>query len=165
MWPRHNPATPPPACVHDATPSYTVMPERTRGRVLSQSLRWLEPMLSYFRDTRKEQFKEDLVRALGMVKVRMENIQAGEKLLGEALARAAVQLLRQSPEYRRRALHYVKHSWKVYSLSRALAKALEDSWEASSWPGDRLQVGTYMSERVEKLTRLIQREARIYAAG
>ena len=87
-------------------------------------------MLSHFRDTRREQFKEDIVRALGMVKVRMENIQAGEKLLGEALARAAVQLLRQSPEYRRRAAHYPKHAWKVYSLSRVLAKALEDSRES-----------------------------------
>jgi hypothetical protein len=100
-----------------------------------------------------------------MVKVRMEQIQAGEKLLGEAMARAAVRLVRQSPEYKRRALHYLKHSWKVYSLSRALAKALEDSRESSSWPGDRLQVGSYMSERVEKVTRLIQREAKTYAAS
>ncbi|CAN7553340.1 hypothetical protein JOE31_000751 [Arthrobacter sp. PvP023] len=95
----------------------------------------------------------------------MERIQSGEKLLGEALARAAVGLVREAPGYKRRALHYLKHSWKVYSLSRALAKALEDSREASSWPGDRLQVGSYMSERVEKVTRLIQREAKTYAAG
>lgn len=95
----------------------------------------------------------------------MEKIQIGEKVLGEALARAAVQVLRRNPEYKRRALQYVKHSWKVYSLSRALARALEDSREASSWPGDRLQVGSYMSERVEKVTRLIQREAKTYAAS
>jgi hypothetical protein len=141
------------------------MPEWTRARVLSQSLHCLEPTLSYLRDTRREQFKGEIVRVLGMVKVRMEKIQTGEKLLAEALARAALQLLRQSPEYRRRALHHLKHSWKVYSLSRALAKALEDSREASSWPGDRLQVGSYMSERVEKVTRLIQREAKTYASG
>ncbi len=122
-------------------------------------------MLSRLGDTRREGFKEDTGRTLGMVKVRMERIQAGEKLLGEAMARAAVRLVRQSPEYKRRALHYLKHSWKVYSLSRALAKALEDSRESSSWPGDRLQVGSYMSERVEKVTRLIQREAKTYAAS
>jgi hypothetical protein len=141
------------------------MPEWTRDRVLSQSLHCLEPTLSYLRDTRREQFKEEVVRALGMVKVCMEKIQTGQMLLAKALARAALQLVRQSPEYKRRALHYLKHSWKVYSLSRALAKALEDSREASSWPGDRLQVGSYMSERVEKVTRLIQREAKTYAAS
>jgi hypothetical protein len=100
-----------------------------------------------------------------MVMVRMERIQTGEKLLGEALARVAVQLLRRSPEYKRRAVQYVKHSWKVYSLSRALARALEDSRESSSWPGDRLQVGTRMSRRVELITQRLQRETDAYAAG
>lgn len=88
----------------------------------------------------------------------MEKIQIGEKMLGEALARAAVQVLRRNPEYKRRALQYLKHSWKVYSLSRALARALEDSREASSWPGDRLQVGTRMSRRVELITQRLQFE-------
>jgi hypothetical protein len=74
------------------------------------------------------------------------------------MARAAVRMVRQSPEYKRRALHYLKHFWKVYSLSRALAKALEDSRESSSWPGDRLQVGSYMSRRVELITQRLQRE-------
>ena len=95
----------------------------------------------------------------------MEKIQAGEKLLGEALARAAVQLLRQSPEYRRRALHYLKHSWKVYSLSRALPKPSKTPGRPPSWPGGRLQVGSRHVRTVEEVTRLIQREARIYAAG
>ena len=95
----------------------------------------------------------------------MQRIQSGEKLLGEALARAAVGLVREAPVYKRRAIHYVKHAWKVYYLSRALAKALEDSREASSWPGDRLQVGTLMSRRVELITRRLQRETDAYAAG
>lgn len=61
------------------------------------------------------------------------------------------------------ALGHLKHSWKVYFLSRALAKALEDSREASSWPGDRLQVGTRMSRRVELITQRLQRETDAYA--
>ncbi|MDV8148858.1 hypothetical protein [Arthrobacter sp. B10-11] len=80
----------------------------------------------------------------------METIETGQKMLAAAVAQA---------------LSHLKHSWKVYFLSRALAKALEDSREASGWPGDRLQVGSYMSERVEKVTRLIQREAKTYAAS
>ena len=122
-------------------------------------------MLSYFRDTRREQFKADIVRALGMVKVAWKKFKPARNCWAKPWRAPRSSLLRQSPEYRRRAVHYLKHSWKVYSLSRVLAKALEDSREASSWPGDRLQVGTYMSERVEKVTRLIQREAKTYAAG
>jgi hypothetical protein len=78
--------------------------------------------------------------------------------LGEALARAAVQLLRRSPDDKGRALQYLKHFWKVYSLSSALAGALEDSREASRWPGDRLQVGTRMSRRVVLITQRLQFE-------
>lgn len=110
----------------------------------------LDAGLSCLRDTRKERFKEKSVRALGMVKVRMEKLETGQRLLAEAVAQAH---------------HYLRHSWKVYSLSRALAKALEDSREASSWPGDRLQVGTRMSRRVELITQRLQRETDAYAAG
>jgi hypothetical protein len=100
-----------------------------------------------------------------MVKVHMERIHSGEKLLGDAMARAAVRLMQQAPGYKKRAVHHLKHVWKVYALSRALAKALEDSREASSWPGDRLQVGTRMSRRVELITRRLKRETDVYAAG
>lgn len=93
----------------------------------------------------------------GWVKVRMEKIESGQKLPADAVA-GAVHLVRRSPGYKRRALHYLTHSWKVYSLSCALAKALEDSREASSWPGDRLQVGSRMSRRVELMTQRLQRE-------
>ena len=50
------------------------------------------------------------------------------------------QLLKQGHRPRS-AVHYLSHSWKLRSLSRSLAKALGESWEASSWPGDRLAVG------------------------
>jgi hypothetical protein len=63
-----------------------------------------------------------------------------------------------SPEYKRRAVQYLKHSWKAHALSRALASSLEDSRESSSWPGDRLQVGTLKSRRVELITQRLQRE-------
>ena len=55
-------------------------------------------------------------------------------------------------------MQYQKHSWKVNSLSRALAKALEDSRESSPWPGDRLQVGSHMSRRVELIAQRLQCE-------
>ncbi|MBT2593838.1 hypothetical protein [Arthrobacter sp. ISL-72] len=128
---------------------------------MRESFDLLEPMLSWPRDTRSEQFKEEIVRALGG-EVRMEKIQTGQKLVADALA-GALLLVKRSPEYKRRALHYLRHSWKMYYLSRALAKALEDSWEASSWPGDRLQVGTRMSRRVELITQRLQRENDAYA--
>jgi hypothetical protein len=47
-------------------------------------------------------------------------------------------------------------------LSRALAKALGDSRVASSWPGDRLAVGVEFSEKVERLTRLVNRENEVH---
>lgn len=62
----------------------------------------------------------------------------------------------------RSALHYLLHSWKLRSLSRSLANALGESWEASSWPGDRLAVGIELSEKVEQLTHLLNRETRVH---
>jgi hypothetical protein len=132
-----------------------------RGLILRESFGLLEPMLSWLRDTRSEQFKEEIVRALGG-EVRMEKIQTGPKLVADAMA-GALLLVRRIPGYKRRALHYLRHSWKMYYLSRALAKALEDSREASSWPGDRLQVGTRMSRKVELITQRLQHETDAYA--
>lgn len=62
----------------------------------------------------------------------------------------------------RRTVHYLSHSWRLRSLSRSLAQALGESWEASSWPGDRLAVGVELSEKVEKLTRLLHRETEVH---
>jgi predicted ArsR family transcriptional regulator len=62
----------------------------------------------------------------------------------------------------RRTVHYLSHSWKLRSLSRSLAEALGESWEASSWPGDRLEVGVELSEKVERLTRLLNRETEVH---
>jgi len=62
----------------------------------------------------------------------------------------------------RRAVHYLSHSWKLRYLSRSLAEALGESWEASSWPGDRLAVGVELSEKVERLTRLLNRETELH---
>ena len=62
----------------------------------------------------------------------------------------------------RRTVHYLSHSWRLRSLSRSLAQALGESWEASSWPGDRLAVGVELSEKVEKLTLRLNRETEIH---
>ncbi len=39
---------------------------------------------------------------------------------------------------------------------------LGESWEASSWPGDRLAVGIELSDKVELLTRLLNRETELH---
>jgi hypothetical protein len=90
----------------------------------------------------------------------MEKIQAWRKLqaVGPRLAR----VIRRLPRYEKGAVLYLKHEWKVRSLSRSLAKALGESWESSSWPGDRLAVGVEMSEKVERLTRLLNREEEVH---
>lgn len=62
----------------------------------------------------------------------------------------------------RSAVHYLSHSWKLRSLSRSLAQALGESWQSSSWPGDRLAVGVELSEKVENLTRLLNRETEVH---
>ena len=73
------------------------------------------------------------------------------------------ELMKQTPEYKRRALLYWKHSWKVRTLSRALSKALDECVQASTWPGERLQVSLHMSEQVELITRRLQLETKAYA--
>lgn len=73
------------------------------------------------------------------------------------------ELVKQTPEYKRRALLYWKHLWKMRSLSKALAEALDECVQASTWPGERLQVSLHMSAQVELLTRRLQRETKAYA--
>jgi hypothetical protein len=45
----------------------------------------------------------------------------------------------------RSTVHYLSHSWKLRSLSRSLAQALGESWE-----------------KVEQLTRLLNRETELH---
>ena len=54
------------------------------------------------------------------------------------------------------------HSLKVRAAANALAEALADSKESSSWPGDRLPVGVEMSDRVEKLTHRLYLETKAH---
>ncbi|MBT2532711.1 hypothetical protein J7E83_11365 [Arthrobacter sp. ISL-48] len=75
----------------------------------------------------------------------------------------ARELLRQSRERKDYALLHLQHSWKVYALTKALAEALQDSWESSSWPGDRLAVGAHLSDQVELVTQRLQRETDAWA--
>lgn len=86
----------------------------------------------------------------------MAKIQSRSKLL--AVVPATRKLLTQTLEHHRRVKGYLKHSWKIRTLSKALAQALADSHEASTWPGDRLPVGLQMSQEVELITQRIQRE-------
>ena len=51
----------------------------------------------------------------------MEGIQTMGKLRG--LVSGTRELLRQSPEFKRRAVHCLRHSWKVHAASKALAEA------------------------------------------
>lgn len=89
----------------------------------------------------------------------MERTESVDELPGK-LARSW-RLLKQGRRPRS-AVHYLSHSWKLRSLSRSLAQALGESWEASSWPGDRLAVGVELSEKVEQLTRLLNRETELH---
>lgn len=86
----------------------------------------------------------------------MGRIQGGLKLL--AVPPAIRKLLGQTLEHHKRVKRHLQHSWKIRKLSKALAQALADSHEASTWPGDRLPVGLQMSQDVELLTQRIQRE-------
>jgi len=89
----------------------------------------------------------------------MEKTESAEALPG-IVARSL--LLIREGHFSRSTLHYLSHTWKVRTLNRSLARALGESWEASSWPGDRLAVGVEMSEKVEKLTRLLNRETEVH---
>ncbi|WP_235504619.1 hypothetical protein [Arthrobacter sp. Leaf141] len=50
------------------------------------------------------------------------------------------------------------HSRRVRAAAKALSRALAESREVSSWPGDRLMVGAEISDRVELLTRRLKLE-------
>ncbi|MCU1565712.1 MAG: hypothetical protein JWQ56_649 [Pseudarthrobacter sp.] len=67
-------------------------------------------------------------------------------------------LLRAALDKGRALLRVYFHSRKVRAAANALAQALAESREASSWPGDRLPVGEEMSAQVEKLTRRLKLE-------
>ncbi|WP_231938547.1 hypothetical protein [Arthrobacter sp. B6] len=54
------------------------------------------------------------------------------------------------------------HALKVRAAAKALAEALADSKESSSWPGDRLMVGAELSDRVEKLTHRLNLETKAH---
>lgn len=92
----------------------------------------------------------------------MRRIQTGWKLVAVVLWIWELVVLLRQRHYPQRTYHYLKHSWRIHSLSRALANALGDSREASSWPGDRLAVGIEFSEKVERLTRLLNREKEVH---
>ena len=72
--------------------------------------------------------------------------------------KAAAAALTKALDKGRALLRVYFHSRKVRAAAKALAQALSDSREASSWPGDRLPVGKEMSEQVEKLTRRLNLE-------
>lgn len=67
-------------------------------------------------------------------------------------------LLRAALHKGRALLRVYFHSRKVRAAANALAQALAESRESSSWPGDRLPVGEEMSAQVEKLTRRLKLE-------
>jgi hypothetical protein len=89
----------------------------------------------------------------------MENAGSDNGLRG--MLTGSWRLLKQGHRPRS-TVHYLSHSWQLRSLSRSLANALGESWEASSWPGDRLAVGAELSEKVEKLTLRLNRETEIH---
>ena len=73
-------------------------------------------------------------------------------------ARQEWQLFRAAVAKGRALLRVYVHSRKVRAAGRALADALAESREVSSWPGDRLPVGAEISEQVEQLTRRLTLE-------
>ena len=76
---------------------------------------------------------------------------AGAGLAAHGLAKAGT-------DKARALLRLYLHSRKVRAAAKALAEALAESREVSSWPGDRLPVGAAMSEQVERLTRRLKLE-------
>ncbi|MFF1251875.1 hypothetical protein ACFVYC_05200 [Pseudarthrobacter sp. NPDC058329] len=85
---------------------------------------------------------------------------AAAELAAAGTAAEAVpgELLRTAMDKGRAFLRVYVHSRKVRAAADALAQALADSREASSWPGDRLPVGEEMSAQVEKLTHRLKLE-------
>jgi hypothetical protein len=71
-------------------------------------------------------------------------------------------LLRAGVDKSRALLRLYFHSLKVRAAANALADALADSKESSSWPGDRLPVGVELSDRVERLTHRLYLETKAH---
>lgn len=71
-------------------------------------------------------------------------------------------LARAGRDKSRALLRLYVHSLKVRAAAKALAEALADSRESSSWPGDRLPVGAELSDRVEKLTHRLHLETKVH---
>lgn len=84
--------------------------------------------------------------------------------IGTPAAAAGQGRLLQAMVGRGRALLRVYlHARKVRLAAAALASALAESREASSWPGDRLPVGAEMSAQVERLTRRLKLETEAHS--
>lgn len=79
-----------------------------------------------------------------------------------ALTSRTTELAHAGLDKSRALLRLYFHSRKVRAAAKALADALADSRESSSWPGDRLPVGLELSDRVEKLTRRLNLETKTH---
>jgi hypothetical protein len=84
--------------------------------------------------------------------------ESGSAAATTGTAVVAREILRTALDKGRALLRVYFHARKVRTAANALAQALADSREASSWPGDRLPVGEEMSAQVEKLTRRLKLE-------
>ena len=82
----------------------------------------------------------------------------GAEPAGGPEAGAPRELLRTVLDKGKALMRVYFHSRKVRAAANALAQALAESREASSWPGDRLPVGEEMSMQVEKLTHRLKLE-------
>jgi hypothetical protein len=71
-------------------------------------------------------------------------------------------LLRAAVDKSQALVRLYFHALKVRAAAKALAEALADSKESSSWPGDRLPVGVELSDRVEKLTHRLDLETKAH---
>jgi hypothetical protein len=104
--------------------------------------------------------KKDRTTAGGPVAEPARAVPAGSELDSLTSGGEAVpgDLLQAAVDKGRALLRVYFHSRKVRAAANALAQALAESREASSWPGDRLPVGAEMSVQVEKLTRRLKLE-------
>ena len=90
----------------------------------------------------------------------MENVSTGDEPAGRASRISG--LLGAGVDKGRALVRLYFHSLKVRAAANALAEALADSKESSSWPGDRLPVGAELSDRVEKLTHRLDLETKAH---
>jgi hypothetical protein len=90
----------------------------------------------------------------------MENVNIGDEPAGRPASLGG--LLGAGVDKSRALVRLYVHSLKVRAAANALAEALADSKESSSWPGDRLPVGAELSDRVEKLTHRLDLETKAH---